>query len=112
MQKLSCIGIHDKYNGDPLNSAGFGLSPSIGDNMGMGNDINMHYNQQVQRRDDPNSTSSYNNYDRLGGIYDHMQGFDKKESMSAGFPSQDGKPKSNVNGQRGTMHNRNWPNFN
>ena len=87
----------DKYGGDHLNSTGFGLSPSIGDNIGMGNDTNMHYNQQIERRDDPNSTSSYNNYDRLGGIYDHIQGFDKKDATSGGFLSQDGKPADATN---------------
>ena len=93
----SFLGIHGKYNGDPLNSAGFGLSPSIGDNMGMRNDIDIHYNQQHERRDDPNSTSSYSNYDRLGGIYDHMQGLDSKDSSSGGFLSQQGKPNDVAN---------------
>ena len=91
------LGIHGKYNGDPLNSAGFGLSPSIGDNMGMRNDIDIHYNQQHERRDDPNSTSSYSNYDRLGGIYDHMQGLDSNDSSSGGFLSQQGKPNDVAN---------------
>ena len=97
VSKIAFLGIHDKYNGDHLNSTGFSLSPSIGDNSGMGNDLNMHYNQQVQRQNDPNSLSNYNNYGRLGGIYDQSQVYDKKDPANGGFLSQDGKPNDATN---------------
>ena len=39
------------------------------------NNIDIHYNQRNNdRRDNTNSTSNYNNYDRFGGLYEHMQG--------------------------------------
>ena len=50
----------------------------------MGNNIDMHYND---RRDDPNNTSSYSNYDRLGGMYDHVQTSYDKADTSGGFLS-------------------------
>ena len=56
----------------------------MGENMMMGNNIDMHYND---RRDDPNTTSSYNNYDRLGGLYDHIQTSYDKTDTSGGFLS-------------------------
>ena len=87
---LNLIGCHDKYGGDSTNSTGFGLSPEMGDTMGVGNSMNIHYNQHNDRHGDANGTSSYNNYDRLGGLYDHMQSpYDKKDTNSGGFLSTD-----------------------
>ena len=70
---------HDKYGGDPTNFAGYGISPGIGgslinESMNGRNNIGLHFNQPIDGRDNINSTSNYNNYDRLAGFYDHMQG--------------------------------------
>ena len=92
MQLYDSIGLHDKYGGDSNNSSGFGLSTGIGDNIGIGNGLNIHYNQQNDtNKDDPHSSSSYSNYDRFGGLYDHIQTpyGQKDATTSGGFLSTD-----------------------
>ena len=85
VKQFTFTACHDKYGGESTTSSGFGLSPGVGgsiveDSLHRRNNIDVHYNQHSGRRDNTNCTSNYNNYDRLGGLYEHMQGpCDEKE---------------------------------